>query len=180
MSDIDTKSLQIFEDMKTGFYNWSRDGEDQYIIRDDPQRYEVTMEFPQSGEILWARYVPHCQNLYVGLTFPFRIPKNKMPFMLAHLSYQNYISPLMRQSSQHLTICPVCRRVDSIIGIHLRGEKLTKAKFQMLLSISKIMSNQGQYQSIRAIAYKGNSIEDLITPLRAVFPDRARYFGGDL
>jgi hypothetical protein len=180
MKKIDTKSLQIFEDMKSGFKKWIRDQDDKYTINEDPLRYEVTMEFSSSGEILWARYIPECKNLYVGMTYPHQIPKEKIPFTLAYLNLQSYCAPLLNQALQHLTLCPVCHRVDAVIGIPLMRERLPKGKFQMLLTISKLMSGFGQYQAIGAIAYKKNSVESLASPFSVEFPEFAKRFGGGL
>ena len=181
MKKIDAKSLQIFEDMKAGFQKWIQDQDDQYIINEDPLRYEMVMKFSASGEILWARYIPDCQYLYVGMTFPHKIPEEKIPFTLAYLNLQSYFFPLMQQSLQHLTLCPVCHRIDSIIGIPLIRERFPKGKFQILLTISKLMSNFGQYQATGAIANERKIVlRSLVSPLRIEFPDLVKYFGGGL
>lgn len=180
MKNVDTKPLQIFEDMRSGFKKWIRVQDDQCIITEDPLQYEVTMEFISSGERLWARYIPECRYLYVGMTYPHEIPKEKIPFTLVYLNFQSNYGPLLYQALQHFTICPVCHLVDSIIGIPLIRERLPKGKFRALLSTSKLMSNFGQYQAIGAIANKKNSVESLVEPFCVKFPEFRNLIGGGL
>jgi hypothetical protein len=178
MKEIDTKSLQIFEDMKAGLYERGYDENDLIIDNEDPLRYEVEINSANLVGVnnlhstLWARYFPDYQHVFVGVTFPDRIPEEKMPFMMTLLSALNSGSLL-----QHLTLCPVCHRIDAIAGISLTVRKLPKEKFQILLSMSEANASF-LHPAVRQITDVGQGVDDLISIFCKDHPELEKYYGG--
>jgi hypothetical protein len=178
MKTIDTKSLQIFEDMKAGLYERGYDENDLIIDDEDPLLYEVEINSSSLVGVnnphstLWARYFPDYQHVFVGVTFPDRIPEEKMPFMMTLLNGMN--SGFL---SQHLTLCPVCHRIDAIAGISLAVRKLPREKFQILLSMSEANAIF-LHSAIRQITDVGQSVDDLISIFCKDHPELEEYYGG--
>jgi hypothetical protein len=178
MKNIDTKSLQIFEHMKVGLFERGYDENSLTINEEDPLRYEVQIDNSGLAGIenlhstLWAGYFPEYQQILVGVTFPDRISEDKIPFAVAFLNGMNSGSIL-----QHLTLCPVCHRVDAVVGISLTRKKLPKEKFQILLSSSEANAFF-LHPAIRQITNVDYSVEHLVSIFCEDHPELEKYYGG--
>lgn len=177
MKNIDAKSLQIFEDMKSGLYERGYDEDRLTITEEEPLRYEAKIDSSKIAGVenlhstLWAQYFPDHQRVFVGVTFSDRIPEEKIPFTLAFLNTMNSASIL-----QHLTLCPACHRVDAVTGISLTRKRLPKEKFQILLSNAETNA-YFLHQTIRQLADE-YSVDQLISVFCEDNPEFEKYYGG--
>jgi hypothetical protein len=178
MDTFDKKSLQIFEDMKSGLYERGYNENDLTLTEEDPLRYETQIDNSRIAGVenlqstLWACYFPDHQHVFVGVTFPDRIPEEKLPFIMAFLNGMNSSSLL-----QHLTLCPVCHRIDAVAGISLTSKKLPKEKFQTLLSVSEANASI-LHSTIRQIIDDENSVDRLVSIFCVDHPEFEKYYGG--
>jgi len=179
MKNMDTKAHQVFEDMKSGLSERGYDENHLIIDPKDPHCYKVKIDHSNMGagkestSILWARYFPEQQFVFVGSTFSDRIPVEKIPFTLAFLNSMNSDSVL-----QHLTLCPVCHQIDAVAGIYLVRKVLPKEKFQILLSLTE--SNEfWLYPAIRQII-EDDSVDHLVSMFCKDNPELKKFFGGRL
>ena len=177
MKEIDAKSLQIFEDMKIGLYERGFEESCLIINEEEPLRYAVEIDSSLMTGVenlhstLWAQYFPDCQFVSVGVTFMDRIPDEKIPVTMAVLNTMNGNSLL-----EHLTLCPVCQRIDAITEIYLTKKELHKEKFQTLLSNAETNA-YFLHPIIRQIAEE-YSIDQLISIFCKDNPDFEKYCGG--
>jgi hypothetical protein len=178
MKKIDAKSLQIFEDMKSGLYERGYDENRLTITEEDPLRYEVQIDSSEIAGIknlhstLWACYFSDYKNVFVGVTFADRIPEEKIPFTMAFLNGMNNGDLL-----QHQTLCPVCHRIDAVAGIFLTRNTLPKEKFQILLSLSETNA-YFLHPAIRQITNVDYSVEHLVSIFCEDYPEFEKYYGG--
>jgi hypothetical protein len=78
---------------------------------------------------------------------------------------------------QHLTLCPVCHRIDAVAGISLTSKKLPKEKFQTLLSVSEANASI-LHSTIRQIIDDENSVDRLVSIFCVDHPEFEKYYGG--
>jgi len=178
MDTFDKKSLQIFEDMKSGLYERGYNENDLTLTEEDPLRYETQIDNSRIADVknlqstLWVCYFPNHQHVFVGVTFPDRIPEEKLPFIVAFLNVMNSCAQL-----QHLTLCPVCHRIDAVAGISLTNKKLPKEKFQTLLSVSEANSSF-LHSIIRRIIEDENRVDRVVSAFCLDHPEFEKYYGG--
>lgn len=178
MDTFDKKTLQIFEDMKSGLYERGYHENDLTFADEDPLRYETQIDNSRIVGIknlqstLWACYFPNHQHVLVGVTFPDRIPEEKLPFIVAFLNVMNSSFLL-----QHLTLCPVCHRIDAVAGISLTSKKLPREKFQTLLSVSQANASF-LHSIIRRIIEDENSVDRVVSAFCLDHPEFKKYYGG--
>ena len=178
MSNIDNKSLQIIEDMRSGLNARGYDENTLIVDRKDPLYYEVHIDSSGLTEIenlhstLWSRYLPDHESVFVGVTYSDIIPEEKIPFAIAFLNVMN--SGVL---SQHMTLCPVCHKIDTIAGISLTRKKLPKEKFQILLTISEANA-YFLHPTIWQITDAKHSVDYLVSIFCEDYPEFKKYFGG--
>jgi hypothetical protein len=195
MTNIESNSLEIFEDMKSGLFERDYDEDDLTIeemraslfkrdydeddltiTEDEPLRFELQISTStiegSSKATLWAQYLPSHHQVFVGVKFPEQIPIKKIPFTLTLLNGLNN-----KFSWQHSTFCPICRRIDTVSGISITGSRLPKKKYHLMLCVSQ--ANAEFYDEIIwKITRDEYDVKKLISIAYETFPDLEEYLRG--
>jgi hypothetical protein len=178
MTIHNSKSQKIFEDMKSGLFDRGYKENELTITKEDPLRYEVSIDSILKDEsrkaTLWACYMPEYRQVLAGVTFPDQIPKQKIAFTLALLNSLNRNSMV-----EHYTLCPCCNRIDAMAGISLTRAVLPKEKFQILLCVAEANAFIFPLNIIQIVSDEC-SVDRLVSVATGNNPEFKKYYGGQL